>query len=529
MRGLSKWVVAVWTVAFALLVLNAAVSIYNVDVLIANDRAVAHSRDISRSLVELLSAMKDAETGVRGFIISERVDYLEPFDDGERAIPAYLEKLTELTSEDEFHRDHLDILKPLIEATVASLRRIVQLHHQGGEDAARSEIRGGKGKFLMDQVRAVVAEMEGHEQETLKRRSEVASARYQSSTFTVLLGSVVTVLMVAMAFLLVRLEFARRRHAEVAARESAFQLAEEQRKQTEMLAKMVRIRTAELESANQLLRDEVAERTRAEAQVQAATIELTRSNEELEKFAYVASHDLQEPLRKIQAFGGRLVKKFRNALGPDGGEYVERMQFAATRMRTLIDDLLTFSRVTTKGQPFRPVNLATIIREVIDDLGEQIEQASAQIDVGNLPTTEADPLQMRQLFQNLIGNALKFRKADSASAITIRSVAWEQLPPEPDPPRPAGQGFRIAVADNGIGFDQAFADRVFELFQRLHGRGHYEGTGIGLAICRKILQRHGGTISARSREGEGATFIIDLPATPVTLARVGDDTSVQEG
>jgi signal transduction histidine kinase len=182
-------------------------------------------------------------------------------------------------------------------------------------------------------------------------------------------------------------------------------------------------------------------------------------------------------------------------------------------MRTLIDDLLTFSRVTTKSQPFAPVDLAGIARDVVSDLETRLSQTGGRVALGGLPTLPADPMQMRQLFQNLIGNALKFHQPGVPPEVAVRAAAWAELPADADPPAPAGNGWRITVADNGIGFNQDYADRIFEVFQRLHGRGDYEGTGIGLAIVRKIVQRHGGEIHARGREGHGATFIIDLPAS----------------
>jgi PAS domain S-box-containing protein len=287
---------------------------------------------------------------------------------------------------------------------------------------------------------------------------------------------------------------------------------EDQKRQSETLGALVRMRTAELVSSNQLLREEIGERTQAEERAQLAVVELGRSNQELEKFAYVASHDLQEPLRKIQAFGDRLTKKYRDILGTEGQEYVDRMRAAADRMRTLINDLLTFSRVTTKGQPFAPVDLGQIVADVLSDLETRVVQTEGKVDVGLLPTVAADALQMRQLFQNLTGNALKFHKPGVPPVVTIRSAPWVALKADADPPAPVGAGYRITVADNGIGFEPEYADRVFEMFQRLHARGEFEGTGIGLAICRKIVQRHGGEITARGRPGEGATFIIDLPA-----------------
>jgi signal transduction histidine kinase len=168
--------------------------------------------------------------------------------------------------------------------------------------------------------------------------------------------------------------------------------------------------------------------------------------------------------------------------------------------------------VTTKGQRFTSVDLSAIVAEVLSDLEARVTQSGGTVDVGPLPTIEGDPLQMRQLFQNLIGNALKFNRPGVPPAVTVRAVPWLAVPDGADPPAPHGAGYRITVADNGIGFEPEYAERVFEVFQRLHGRGEYEGTGIGLAICRKIAQRHGGDILARGQPGEGATFIIDLPA-----------------
>lgn len=262
------------------------------------------------------------------------------------------------------------------------------------------------------------------------------------------------------------------------------------------------------------MRDMTARRN-AELQLQATARALATSNAELEQFAYVASHDLQEPLRKIQAFGDRLAQKFRPDLGEQGREYIDRMLSSATRMRTLIDDLLSLSRVTTRGQPFVEVDLNTIVREAVSDLEIRIAQTGGQVDIGPLPTLDGDPGQLRQLFQNLIGNALKFHKPDAPPVVRVSAVRLAEVPSDSDlPPISDFPGWRITVADLGIGFEQIYAERIFEVFQRLQGRGEYEGSGIGLAICRKIVDRHGGCIRARSRPGEGAEFFVDLPQLP---------------
>ncbi|WP_202951140.1 CHASE4 domain-containing protein [Synechococcus sp. PCC 7336] len=236
--------------------------------------------------------------------------------------------------------------------------------------------------------------------------------------------------------------------------------------------------------------------------------ELKRSNQELEQFASVASHDLQEPLRKIQAFGDRLHRKFSSELGERGRDYLNRMQEASQRMQTLIQDLLACSQVTTNAQPFALVSLEDIVKAVLSNLEECIQQTDATVEVGPLPDIEAEPFQMRQLFQNLIGNALKFSQPGQPPEIAVKSeiVAVESQGEE------AGRDIcRIWVEDNGIGFDEQYRERIFEMFQRLHGRSHYPGTGIGLAVCRKIVERHSGTISARSQPNRGATFTLTLP------------------
>jgi light-regulated signal transduction histidine kinase (bacteriophytochrome) len=277
------------------------------------------------------------------------------------------------------------------------------------------------------------------------------------------------------------------------------------------LDQRVRDRTVELTDANAHLTLEVIERQRAEEKIAHQAEELTRSNAELERFAYVASHDLQEPLRKITAFGDRLKTKAGDCLDDAARDYLERMQNAATRMQVLINDLLTYARVTTRAQAFVSTNLGDVVREVLTDLEVTLEETGAAVTVGDLPTLQADPVQMRQLFQNLLGNALKFRREGVQPVLAI--TADVLVPESPDiPEHESGRRYcQILVTDNGIGFEEKFTERVFDVFQRLHSREEYPGTGIGLAICRKIVDRHGGTLTARSTAGEGSTFILTLP------------------
>ena len=234
--------------------------------------------------------------------------------------------------------------------------------------------------------------------------------------------------------------------------------------------------------------------------------QLERSNRELQDFAYVASHDLQEPLRKIVVFGERLKEKNADKFDPESVDYLERMQSAAGRMQTLINSLLTFSRVTTKAQPFAPVNLAEIAAEVVDDLEGRIEQVKGRVELGTLPVIDAEPVQMRQLLQNLIGNALKFRRPEEPPVVKVEAEIF------PDPNAPEKKLCRLTVSDNCIGFEEKYVDRIFNVFQRLHTRNEYEGTGMGLAIVKKIALYHGGEVTAKSKPGEGSTFIMTIPA-----------------
>ncbi|GEM_PF-1138552 len=258
------------------------------------------------------------------------------------------------------------------------------------------------------------------------------------------------------------------------------------------------------------LQAEIAERKETEAKLKTLAAQLERSNRELQAFAYVASHDLQEPLRKVQAFGDRLRAKCRAALSEEGCDYLERMQNAARRMQNLIDDLLLFSRVSTQTRPFESSSLGKIVREVLSDLEVRVQQTGGKVAVEELPVLEADPMQMRQLFQNLLSNALKFHRPGVPPEVRVRSRI---LPAGNETENGTREYCEIEIEDNGIGFEEKYLDRIFAVFQRLHPRGTYEGTGIGLAICRKIAERHGGSISARSAPGHGAVFVVKLPLT----------------
>ena len=270
------------------------------------------------------------------------------------------------------------------------------------------------------------------------------------------------------------------------------------RKLNEELEQRVAHRTSELEEANDRLQGEATQRRQAEDVLAQRAEELTRSNVELERFAYVTSHDLQEPLRGISGCLQILEKRYGSKLDGSANEFISHAVDGAARMRALIEDLLAYSRVGTRDTKFAPTDCATVFDEVVINLRTAVEESGALLTRGDLATVTANEGQLTQLLQNLIGNAIKFR-ADRQPRIHVRTER-------------KGDDWVFSVSDNGIGLAAEYAERIFVLFQRLHTRTEYPGTGMGLAICRKIVERHGGRIWVESVPGKGSTFFFTIPA-----------------
>lgn len=262
-----------------------------------------------------------------------------------------------------------------------------------------------------------------------------------------------------------------------------------------------------LEQAKIELEDRVAVRTeelrQANAKLFSYARELESKNRDLQDFAAIAAHDLQEPLRKIRSFSDRLTVKSGALLGEEGRDYLERMRNSAIRMQAMLDSLLIYARVGSRTQPFTWLDLHKVIDVALQDLDLEVERTKAEVEVGDLPGVSADEAQIQRLFLNLLNNALKFQQPGAIPRVKI----WG------DPAEPGW--IEISVQDNGIGFDEKYLDRIFQPFQRLHGRGEYAGEGMGLPICRKIAERHGGRITAHSAPQQGTTFIVILPVNPL--------------
>ncbi len=452
---------------------NAIVSYRAARSLQGNYRWVDHTYQVLSTVQRIQSSLTDAETGERGFIITGLESYLEPYNRALAALHGEIDRFERLTGDNLDQQRRIPELRALVERRVVSLRAAVELRRAGALDDARAFVASGRGKSEMDAVRAFLPFLSREEERLLALRESAAGQSARSLYLTISIASIVAITFVLLAWALNARDMATRESARRALQESHSQLE-----------------------------DRVTERTN---ELALANTELGRSNRELQDFAFVASHDLQEPLRKIQAFGDLLKSDFAPKLGAEGADFVDRMQGAARRMNALIRALLDYSRVGTHGETLEPVDLSVVAREVLEDLQTRVAEGNGRVHVGDLPTIDADSLQMRQLMQNLIGNALKFRRPGVPPVVTVASA----IEAGPD----GSSTCRIRVEDNGIGFDPKYLDRIFTPFQRLHASREYEGTGIGLAVCRRIVERHGGEITAASIPGEGSTFLVSLPVS----------------
>jgi light-regulated signal transduction histidine kinase (bacteriophytochrome) len=262
-------------------------------------------------------------------------------------------------------------------------------------------------------------------------------------------------------------------------------------------------------AANRKLEQEVEERRLKEEKIRLLNEQLLENNlqlkatvEELDRFAYVASHDLQEPLRKILVFSDKLQTKYKDSLDLEVAQSLEKIAKASSRMQSLINDLLKFSRQTTANEDFVAIPLDQLLHDVIADLEVEIEKSSAKVHLDGLPEIWGIPSQIRQLFQNLLSNAIKFRKKENTPVVRVYSEPWNGLN-------------RIIIQDNGIGFDARYSEEIFMVFKRLHSYHEFEGSGVGLSICKKIIDRHSGSIKAESKIGEGSKFILEFPAVKI--------------
>ena len=479
-RKLRRQLASLFLAALIFLIGHAFVSFWSLSTIYKNNSLVIHSLDVLEKVESVRAAITSAESNQRGFLLTGNTIFVEPYEQAVRDVEPTIDRLAELTSDNPAQQKNIAELRPSITERIRLLRETVNIRRDSGLDALMTSGTLERGRLEMEKLLDSISNIENIEKNLLAARTEQSRQSGINTIVTLTVSNLISIALVIFVFYLIKRDVAERDKEERLLREA-----------NENLEARVKERTAELADAN---------------------LELERSNRELQDFAFVASHDLQEPLRKIQAFGDRLRTVQAPKFDDQGRDYLDRMHRAAGRMHTLINDLLTFSRVTTKAQPFERIDLNKIANDVVSDLETTIEQSGGSVEIGDLPSIDADPLQMRQLFQNLIVNALKFRKPESPPLVKVEAELVNKDASGIE--GSASNNFaRITVADNGIGFDEKYLDRIFTPFQRLHGRNEYEGTGIGLAVCRKIVERHGGTLTAQSSAGKGATFIATMPVT----------------
>ncbi|GAA6184620.1 ATP-binding protein [Aliiglaciecola sp. NS0011-25] len=431
-------------------------------------------------LDELHLMILAAESSQRGYLLTEIEEYLAPYINSVKQLSDQIEKVRVVEVEIVGQRALIDEIIRLTEMKMEEMEKTVLLAQADKERSAIRLVKGGEGNELTKDLDQLFSQVIDNE---LTYRNFLYSKLNRSekeSVFTFFTSAITSALLLLGLIVLARLNL----------------VSEEKFRNS-------------LEKQNQNLALKVDERTE---KLTVYSEELARSNRELEDFAFVASHDLQEPLRKIRAFGDRLHSDYSEQLGEKGADYLNRMKNAAERMSNLISDLLEFSRVSTRGKDFTDVEMSTVISAIESDLEIAIEESKTQLIVSELPVIKGDSSQMNQLFLNLLSNAIKFRKPDVAPVIELQYQLEQSAGVDG---KSSGDMHVFILSDNGVGFENEFAEKIFVPFQRLHGRNEYKGTGIGLAVCRRIVERHGGTISATSELGKGSTFVIKLPTDAV--------------
>jgi len=480
LSSVYSWIIIV---VFVIVVITAN-SFYVVNTL--NDLSALEARLFTTNRVinavnRLHVAVLRIESGQRGFMLTDDEKYLADYTETLGLINEVMDEVevSSFSSDIKVQTDRIEQLLVLTKAKVNEVIEVVELVKAGKEQEAIDLVKSDKGIMLYKRFETLFSEIDSSERNMQGTHLANLMSLRRDSVNTLIISSVTTLLLIITVFLLLKIN--SREHEKY---------------------------QADLESVNEDLETKIAERTQ---ELSVFSEELARSNRELEDFAFVASHDLQEPLRKIRAFGNRLESGYNDVIDERGKDYLARMLNAAERMSMLISDLLAFSRVSTRGKEFGEVDLNRAINSVIDDLEIAIDEKSAEINVSDMPVIRGDKSQLEQLFLNLISNALKFQ---SEGVKPIVSINVTNALPEDTSDILISEEYewiKITVTDNGIGFEQSFAEKIFAPFQRLHGRSEYKGTGIGLAVCRRIVERHNGQINAISKPGEGATFSIILP------------------
>ncbi len=479
-RTASAWILMIALVV-VVIAANSVYTIHTLDELAAVESRIFTTNKVIDSINSLHVAVLRTESGQRGFLLSDDPAYLEDYEKTLNEVNQLMARVEENAIKSDYDEQGQRIEK-LVRIAKQKLNELIETVELAREDKHRKALdifNSRVGLDLYDQFESLFIEIAQEERNLQAQHVRALVKLRVDSANNLIISAATTGLLIIGVFFLLRLN----------------------------IRETINHRR-ELEHHNMVLESRVEDRT---VELKVYSEELARSNRELEDFAFVASHDLQEPLRKIRAFGNRLSTGYQDVLDERGQDFLARMLNAAERMSMLISDLLAFSRVTTRGKDFTDTNLAEIVSAVLDDLEIPIEETKAGISIDALPTMKADPSQMNQLFLNLFSNALKFRLPDISPQITLQCVKVDEDESQHLHLLSGLDWVKLTLQDNGIGFEQTFAEKIFAPFQRLHGRSEYKGTGIGLAVCRRIVERHNGVINAYSEPGKGARFEIYLP------------------
>lgn len=435
------------------------------DAKVWSDR-VLHSADIQRVTYAFEANLRTAESVQRGYILTRDSSYLDRLALELQSGKDNLDSLLALTSDNHIQTKRLMELQSVLQARSMSITRGLEIAG-GSLEEVTAFLKEGQGKEEMIHIDSILQSVRAEEARLQTERYHELTDSRDSTQWLLLVVLIVGLTVLGAVYFAFRFDITKRLHAE-----------------------------------NKL--DEVI------AELRQSNVSLVSSNKELESFASIASHDLQEPLRKIQSFSDLLKVRHEAELSPGALQLLEKMSGAAKRMRQLIDNLLTYSRFSKAAQEIKPTDMNECVSRVLSDLDVRIASSGAQINVGKLPTIQADRFQLEQLFLNLLSNALKFSEEGRPTIIAIEQVDSSRLPAEVSQSI-TQPSYVISVKDNGIGLDEAYSEKIFGMFQRLHSKAQYEGTGIGLAICKKIVERHNGTITVLSKLGEGSEFLLTFP------------------
>ncbi len=461
-RLMNRRIALGFIMALVLIASGFAISFYSYIQYGADTGRVRHTYEVTSSLENILSLVKDVETGARGYVITNDTTYLDPYRTALRLLPGEIEQLRILTTDNRIQIQRRILLEQLIKDKLAVTEDRIGIKPFDKANLAVS----AEGKIQMDLLRKQVTLMVDTERTLMDVRNRQAERSFRNTLIIIFALCLLTFLTLAISYRLLEQELAHRQQTE-----------------------------DQLRSYDSQLRGQIRQ--------------LEASNEELERFAFVASHDLQEPLRKIQSFSNLITDRYSNLFDTDSMMFMGKISNSAERMSKLIKDLLNFSRISSHREDFQSVPLSEIVQRILDDQELRIKGLDVRVEVGSLPVVDGIPSQMDHLFNNLISNALKFIRQDVQPLLRIQMQSingsdYTDL-------NPGRLYYEITIEDNGIGFDEKYLDHIFKVFQRLHGKSTFEGTGIGLAICKRVVMYHHGYITARSKPNEGTTFVVILP------------------